>query len=92
MFLWSGAGYIKPKYNYLDLQESLQTRSMSRFILRNTNLIINFVDQYPMLTRKQLDYLNWKEIVGLKNEGCHKTEEGLNLIKNIINNMNSKRK
>jgi hypothetical protein len=53
-----GAGYIKPKYNYLDLQECLDTRSMSRFILRNTNLIINFVDKYPMLTRKQLDYKN----------------------------------
>ena len=53
-----GAGYIKPKYNYLNLQECLETRSMSRYILRDTNLIIKFVDQYPMLTRKQLDYQN----------------------------------
>ncbi len=29
-----------------------------------------------MLTCKQLDSLDWKEIVGLKNQGSHKTEEG----------------
>jgi hypothetical protein len=49
------------------------------------------VDQYPMLTRKHLDYLDWKKIVSLKNEGAHKTEEGFNLIKQIKLKMNSKR-
>jgi len=44
-----------------------------------------------MLTRKHLDYLDWKKIVELKLDGAHKTEEGLTLMKKIISNMNSKR-
>jgi hypothetical protein len=49
------------------------------------------VKEYPMLTRKQLDYLDWKKIVDLKSEGAHKTSEGLTLMKQIISKMNSKR-
>jgi hypothetical protein len=44
-----------------------------------------------MLTRKQLDYLDWKRIVELKNSNAHKTEEGLALIKDIISKVNSRR-
>jgi len=84
-------GYIKPKYNYDNLSECKNSRSVNRYVLRNSDTIINFVDQYPMLTRKQLDYLDWKIIVELKARGSHKTLEGLTLIKNILNNVNSKR-
>lgn len=84
-------GYIKPKYNFNDLEECRNSRSLNRFIFRNTESIIQFVDQYPMLTRKQLDYLDWKKVVELKNKGLHKTEEGLALINEIVSKMNSKR-
>lgn len=51
-------GYIKPKYNYDNLIECKNSRSVNRYILRDTKTIIQFVDQYPMLTRKHLDYLD----------------------------------
>jgi hypothetical protein len=44
-----------------------------------------------MLNRKHLDYLDWKKIVELKNNGSHNTIEGLELMKKIISNMNSTR-
>ncbi len=84
-------GYIKPKYHYNNLSECLNSRSLNRYVLRNTDTIIQFVDKYPMLTRKQLDYLDWKKVVDLKNTGAHKTEEGLALIKEIISKVNSGR-
>lgn len=84
-------GYIKPKYDYMSLSECKASRSVNRFILRDTASIIKFVDKYPMLTRKSLDYLDWKEIVELKFKGAHKTIEGLTLIKNIKSKMNSRR-
>lgn len=84
-------GYIKPKYNFNDLEQCKNSRSLNRFILRNTESIIEFVDQYPMLTRKQLDYVDWKKAVELKNKGLHKTAEGLALIHEIVSKMNSKR-
>jgi len=84
-------GYLKPKYNIYDLSECKNFRSVNRFIIRNTEKIIKFLDKYPLLTRKSLDYEDWKIIIDLKNKGAHKTKEGLKLIKKIKEKMNSKR-
>nr|YP_010470513.1 LAGLIDADG endonuclease [Inonotus hispidus]YP_010691080.1 LAGLIDADG endonuclease [Phellinus igniarius]UVF38001.1 LAGLIDADG endonuclease [Inonotus hispidus]WBU93181.1 LAGLIDADG endonuclease [Phellinus igniarius] len=84
-------GYIKPKYNYTNLSDCIKSRLVNRFIYKYTDSIIKFVDQYPMLTRKHLDYLDWKKIVEMKNNNLHKTKNGLELIIQIKNNMNSKR-
>lgn len=84
-------GYIKPKYDFNSVIECENSRTVNRFILRDTIKIIEFVDSYPMLTRKYLDYIDWKAIVNLKNNGEHKSPEGLDLIKQIKAKMNSKR-
>uniref|UniRef100_UPI00223816D7 LAGLIDADG endonuclease n=1 Tax=Ramaria rubella TaxID=113071 RepID=UPI00223816D7 len=65
--------------------------SVNRYIFRDTKKRIQFVDQHPMLTRKYLDYLDWKKIVELINNGAHKTLEGLELMKQIKSKMNSTR-
>jgi hypothetical protein len=52
------SGYIKPKYDFYDISECMKSRILNRFVLRETKSIIDFVDQYPMLTRKHLDYLD----------------------------------
>jgi len=84
-------GYLKPKYNVSDLSECKNSRSVNRFIFRDTDKIIKFLDKYPLFTRKLLDYEDWKKIVDLKNSGAHKTPEGLKLILEIKEKMNSKR-
>lgn len=58
-----GIGYLKPKYDILSLKECKNSRIVSRAVFNQFDLIINFVDKYPMLTRKQLDYIDWKEII-----------------------------
>ena len=82
-------GYIKPKYNVSSMTECQESRSVNRFILRDTKKIIEFVNKYPMLTRKHLDYLDWKTIVELKNNGEYKSPEGLAKIQEIKGRMNS---
>lgn len=84
-------GYIKPKYDFYSVSECENSRAVNRFILRNTIKIIEFVDKFPMLTRKNLDYIDWKTIVLLKQNAEHKTPEGLELIKQIKAKMNSNR-
>lgn len=84
-------GYIKPKYNVSSITECQESRSVNRFILRDTNKIIEFVNKYPMLTRKHLDYLDWKIIVELKNNGEYKSPEGLAKIQEIKGRMNTNR-
>lgn len=85
-------GYLKPKYDIFNIMECKNSRSVNRFILRETDKIINFIDNYPLLTRKQLDFLDWRRIVELKLEDAHKTIEGLNLMREIQSKMNSNRK
>jgi hypothetical protein len=41
----------------------VSVRGVSRLILRDSKLIINFVDKDPMLTRKHEDYSKCKELV-----------------------------
>ena len=84
-------GYIKPKYNVSSITECQESRSVNRFILRDTKKIIEFVNKYPMLTRKHLDYLDWKTIVELKNNGEYKSPEGLAKIQEIKGRMNANR-
>ena len=71
-----GIGYLKPKYDIFSLKDSKNSRDVSRAVFNQFEVIINFVDKYPMFTCKQLDYLDWKEIIRQKNKGVHKTEEG----------------
>jgi len=82
------AGYLKPKYNVFYLSECKNSRSVSRFILSDTDKIIKFLDKYYLLTRKLLDYEDWKKIVAIKKTGAHKTSEGLNLMREIKERMN----
>jgi hypothetical protein len=83
------AGYLKPKFDISNIEEALSVRGVSRYILRDSDLIISFVDKYPMLTRKQEDYLIWKKLVQLKKERAFDTEEGLNIMKTLKSTMNS---
>jgi len=83
-------GYTKPKYNVSSITECKESRCVNRFILRDTK-IIEFVNKYPMLTRKHLDYLDWKTIVELKNNGEYKSPKGLAKIQEIKGRMNTNR-
>lgn len=66
--------------------ESVQFRISG---LEDLNVIINHFDNYPLLTRKQSDYLLFKEVICLMKKGLHLTLKGLKRIisiKKILNN------
>lgn len=93
------AGYLKPKYEFNNKEEILsvlhstvRANKLYRFILRDKNKIIKFIEDFPMLNSKQLDYSDWKKITIYKSENKHKTREGYFLIKEILNNINTKRR
>lgn len=59
------------------------------YALEDLNVIIHHFDKYPLLTNKQSDYLLFKQVVNLMEEGKHFTLEGLNnivSIKAVLNN------
>ena len=60
--------------------ESLQFRV---YALEDLKVILHHFYKYPLLTNKQSDYLLFKEVVNLMQEGKHFTLEGLNKIVSI---------
>ena len=83
-----GIGYLKPKYDISSLDASKKSRSVNRAIFNQSKTIIEFVDKYPMFTRKHLDFLDWKEIIDLKHNNAHKNIQGKNHMLNLKLGMN----
>ena len=54
-------------------------------------IIIKYLDVYPLFSSKYLDYLDWKEIALLILYNRHYTEEGLIKTDSVRNSMNRKR-
>ena len=54
-------------------------------------IIINYLEKYPLFSSKYLDYKNWKEIVLLIFENKHYTKEGTNKTESARNSMNRQR-
>jgi hypothetical protein len=66
----------------------MSVRGVSRYVLRDSEKIIQFVDKYPMLTRKHEDYLKWKNLVSLKESRAFDSAEGRALMESIKASMN----
>ena len=83
-----GIGYLKPKYDITSLDASKSSRSVNRAIFNQSKTIVDFIDKYPMFTRKHSDFLDWKEIVTLKQKGIDKTIQGKNNMLSLKLGMN----
>jgi hypothetical protein len=55
------------------------------------NIIINYLEKYPLFSSKILDYKDWKKIVLWMFENKHYTEEGINKTILVKNGMNLQR-
>uniref|UniRef100_UPI002113ADDA hypothetical protein n=1 Tax=Aspergillus sclerotioniger TaxID=319627 RepID=UPI002113ADDA len=55
------------------------------------DILVKYLDKYPLYSSKYLDYKDWKEIVLLIFENKHYTEEGLIKTDFVRNSMNRKR-
>ncbi len=55
------------------------------------DLIVNYLEKYPLFSSKYLDYKDWKKIVFLILENKHYTEQGINETEYVRNGMNRKR-
>lgn len=56
-----------------------------------TNILVPFFDNLSWLSKKKLDYLDWKLVLAIKNQGKHFTDEGKELISLISKRMNNNR-
>jgi len=57
-----------------------------------TDKLIPFFNKYPIIGNKNKDFLDFCKIAELMNNNAHKNSEGLNIIREIKGNMNTKRK
>jgi len=56
-----------------------------------TNILVPFFYNLSWLSKKKQDYLDWKLILAIKNQGKHFTDEGKELISLISKRMNNNR-
>ena len=56
--------------------------------LKELNVIISHFDKYPLLTKKQADFLLFKQVISLMEQGEHLSTEGLNKILSLKASMN----
>lgn len=84
-------GYLKPKYDINNIDAAKSSRSVNRYILLQYSTVIEFVNKYPMLTCKHLDYEDWKKLIELKDKKAYKTSEGSLEMWKIKNSMNRQR-
>lgn len=88
-----GRGQIYPAFDINSMESALSSpRSVARYKLRTSEPIVKFFNNHKLLTRKWLDYLDWKKIVDLKSQQKHLTDEGRKTIIAIKAGMNRGRK
>lgn len=56
-----------------------------------TNILIPFLENLAWHSKKQLDFQDWKNILMLKEQGHHFSEQGVKLIDRILSQMNKNR-
>jgi len=84
-------GYLKPKYDINNLEAAKASRIVNRYVINQHSVVTEFIDKYPMLTRKNLDYLDWKRLIQLKEERARDTPEGRQKMEEIKASMNKGR-
>lgn len=88
-----GSGFIKPNLEDVgDLSEVKSTGlTVANFVNSHLDSIISFFDKYPLLTQKNLDYLDFKKFILLKEAKAYRTKEGLREMLDLAYGMNSGR-
>ena len=81
-----GSGVIEKHWKH-----PLVTLVIVKFSIINEK-IIPFFKLYPLMGQKKLDFIDWCKISKLILERSHITIDGLNLIRDIKDGMNKKRK
>lgn len=56
-----------------------------------SQVLIPFFDSLTWQSKKELDYLDWKTILKLRNLGLHYTDEGVKVLSSILEGMNNNR-
>lgn len=59
---------------------------------RATNRLVDYLEEYPLSTSKYLDYLDWREVVGLIIYKEHLKKENIASIKYLKSSLNNSRK
>jgi len=87
-----GSGWIKPKLhdytNYYEVKKINSSCSYSEYRNSKPSTFLPILDKYPLLTRKQLDYLDFKKFLVLKESKAYRNKEGLQEMERIVLGMN----
>lgn len=73
---FGGGAIMNPTYDISSIDAAMSSRAVNRIKLRKPEPIIRFMNNHELLTRKALDYQDWKRLVDMKQAQVHLTKEG----------------
>lgn len=88
---------LKDNKNSVILYKQVDTNGSINYYVRVICLdyirtvLIPFFDNFIWHSKKEMDYCDWKAILSIVELGLHYTDEGKNLIRRILNQMNNNR-
>jgi len=90
------AGEIASFLNCRLLKRVQPSTKNAYFILSGSSklslsVIINYFNKYPLFSSKYLDYKDWEKVANLIINNNHYSEEGINTVQLVRNQMNTKR-
>ena len=80
--------FLKSTFKSISNRNQIKIRTTS---LNNNLILIEYLNKYPLLSSKYLDYKDWEKCINIIKNKEHLTEEGINKIKQIKNRINSNR-
>ena len=74
------------KNNIIELGYEIRTSKKE-----SNELLINYLNNFPLFSSKYLDFLDWKNILNIRNNRQYKENQGTNLLISLKSNMNNNR-
>jgi hypothetical protein len=90
-FLFCNLLTVKRYPTWVSKVESINMLTVEISAVQKIEILINYLNKYPLLGIKQLDFNDWKLVYDMIKNKEHLTEAGRIKIKSIKSNMNTKR-
>lgn len=85
------AEFLQGKLNTITRNNGNTYYNLTVNSINSTNILVKYLDKYPLRSSKYLDYLNWKQVVLLIKDKQHLKQENLDNIKYLKREMNNSR-
>lgn len=91
LFMQKLADFLNCKLVFRTLKQGFSNYVVNTSSIESNNIVIEYLNKYPLLSSKYLDFKNWEKALNLYVQKLHRDPIYLEEIRNLKLNMNTKR-